>query len=170
VLGIIFSRLYLGAHDLEDVLLGSALGAATLLVFALIKDWAWWREGGLLWHLLLVVLVALVAQLSWPGTAPYYVPLLAGMLLGVLSGYRLEVRKLDFHAPAQFWRRALVAVIGCAAFLLLQMLLKKLQPLLGLDPFFWQSLSGVLMGLFIAALVPWLMVRGRLLPARHTTA
>lgn len=165
VSGIIFSRLYLGAHDLEDVLLGSALGAVTLLLFALAKDWAWWREGSLLWHLLLVVAVALAAQLSWPGTAPYYVPLLAGMLIGVLSGYRLEVRMLDFRAPLQFWRRALVAVLGCAAFLLFQVLLKKLQPLLGLDPFLWQMLSGLLMGLFIAVLMPRLLVLGRLLPA-----
>ena len=170
VLGIIFSRLYLGAHDLEDVLLGSALGAVTLLVFALVKDWLWWREANLLWHLLLVVVVAVAAQLGWPGSAPHYVPLLAGMLVGVLSGYRLEVRRLDFQAPHQAWRRALVALLGCGAFLLFQALLKKLEVALMLNPLLWQSLRGVSMGLFIALLVPWSLVRARLLPSAKTTA
>ena len=170
VLGIIFSRLYLGAHDLEDVLLGSALGGVTLLVFALVKDWAWWREANLFWHLLLVVGVAVALQLGWPGSAPLYVPLLAGMLVGVLGGYRLEVRRLDFQVPTQIWRRALVAVLGCAAFLLFQILLKKFELALGLEPLVWQSLRGLLMGLFIALLIPWLMVRCRLLPAARATA
>ena len=170
VLGIIFSRLYLGAHDLEDVLLGSALGGVSLLVFALVKDWVWWREVNLLWQLLLVLAIALFAQLNWPGTAPYYVPMLAGMLVGVLVGHWLEVRSLDFQAPVHAWRRALVALLGCAAFLLLQVLLKKLEVPLGLDPLVWQSLRGVLMGLFIAALMPWLLVRARLLPASRTSA
>ena len=165
VLGIIFSRLYLGAHDLEDVLLGSALGAVTLLVFALVKDWAWWRQANLFWHLLLVIGVALAAQLSWPGAAPAYVPLLAGMLVGVLLGYRLEGQRIGFHVRTQAWRRGLTALLGCGAFLLFQVLLKKVEAVLGLEPLLWQSLRGVLMGLFIALLMPWLLVRMRLLPA-----
>jgi glycerophosphoryl diester phosphodiesterase len=170
VLGIIFSRLYLGAHDLEDVLLGAALGGVTLLLFALVRHRAWWREANLAWHLLLVVGVAVAAQLGWPGTAPHYVPLLAGMLVGVLSGYRLEVRTLDFQVPARVWRRALVALLGCAAFLLFQALLKRLETALGLEPLLWQSLRGVLMGWFIALLMPWLLVRGRLLLAGRAPA
>lgn len=168
VLGIIFSRLYLGAHDLEDVLLGSGLGGVTLLVFALVKDWAWWRQGNLAWHLLLVLGVALVAQLGWPGVAPAYVPLLGGMLVGVLLGYGLEGKYIGFHGQTEAWRRGLTALLGCAAFLLFQLLLKQVEAVLSLEPLLWQSLRGVLMGLFIALLMPWLLVRSRLLPAAAT--
>lgn len=166
VLGIIFSRLYLGAHDLEDVLGGAALGGLTLAVFAGVKDWSWWRTAHPLWHLLLVLGVALLFQLAWPGTAPHYVPLLAGMLMGVLLGYRLEVAWLDYHAQVAVWRRGLAALLGGAGFLGVQVALKWLGTQLGLQPLLWQGLRGVLMGLFVALLMPWLLVRLRLLGAR----
>jgi glycerophosphoryl diester phosphodiesterase len=165
VLGIVFSRLYLGAHDLEDVLLGSALGAVTLVLFALVKDWAWWRSANPFWHLLLIIAVAMLAQFGWQGVAPDYVPLLAGMLVGVVIGYWLEGRHIAFHARTEAWRRGLAAILGCAAFLVFQSLLKQFGLVLALDPLLWQSLRGLVMGLFIAALMPWLLVRMRLLPA-----
>jgi membrane-associated phospholipid phosphatase len=54
--GIIFSRLYLGAHDIEDVLGGALLGAATLLLFEFTRRWSGWREAHAGWHLGLIAL------------------------------------------------------------------------------------------------------------------
>ena len=159
--GIIFSRLYLGAHDVEDVLGGSLLGIATLLLFERVRHWAWWREAHELWHAALILLAFLAAWLSWPGQAPSYVPLLAGMMLGVLVGYR----RLAFCAEVTLWRRMAAAVLGALGFILLQQGLKLLGDAWPLDPLGWQGLRGVAMGLFVAWLMPWLLVRGGLLKA-----
>lgn len=161
VAGIIFSRLYLGAHDVEDVLGGSLLGLATLLLFAQVRHWSWWREGHELWHAGSVLLVFLVAWLSWPGVAPSYVPLLAGMMLGVLVGYR----RMAFSAEVAVWRRLLAAALGAVAFVLLQKGLKLAGAAWPLDPLAWQGLRGLVMGLFVAGLMPWLLVRLGLLKA-----
>jgi glycerophosphoryl diester phosphodiesterase len=94
------------------------------------------------------------------------VPLLAGMLVGVLLGYWLEGRLLDFHARTHWWRRLLAALLGALAFIALQSALKWLGTQLAWPDLLWQSVRGLLLGGFVAALMPWLLVRLRLLPAR----
>lgn len=167
-LGVCLSRLYLGAHDVEDVLVGAALGGATLLLFARVKDWAFWSEAPVVWPLAAVLLLTSASLALWPGqaVAPDYVPLLAGLLLGVGAGYRLERRWLGFAATLAPWRRIVAGVLGAVGFLLLQKLLKLLGAQLALEPLYWHGLRGVLMGLFVALLMPWLLVKLRLLTAQ----
>jgi hypothetical protein len=89
--------------------------------------------------------------------------LLAGLLIGVIAGHWQEERLLGFRAPAVLWRRGLVALVGLAAFLLLQLLLKWLEAALGLAPMLWQGLRGLLLGGFVGWLMPWLLLRAGLL-------
>jgi membrane-associated phospholipid phosphatase len=154
VLAIMFSRLYLAAHDLEDVLGGGLIGAAMLLLFAQIKDWRCWSANYLPCHLGLIVAVGVLSFVTWPGTPPSYIPLLAGMLMAVLLGNAW----LPFATPTLLWPRGLVALLGSLAFIGVQLGLKQLEPLLGLEPLVWQGLRGLLMGLFVGLVMPWLLI------------
>ncbi|MEK1908494.1 MAG: phosphatase PAP2 family protein [Pseudomonas sp.] len=169
-LGVCLSRLYLAAHDVEDVLVGALLGGATLLVFARLKGLAWWPAAHVGWHVLSIVLVGAVSLVLWPGEAPDYVPLFVGLLAGAVVGWRVERRLLDFSAALPLWRRVLAAVLGALGFILLQKLLKVLEVQLGLQPMAWQVLRGALMGLFVTLAMPWLLVRMRVLVARTACA
>lgn len=164
VLAIMFSRLYLAAHDLEDVLGGGLIGAAMLVLFAPIKDWRCWSARYLPWHLGLIAAVALLSFWTWPGTPPSYIPLLAGMLIGVLLGNA----QLPFATPVLLWQRGVVALTGSVAFIAVQLGLKQLEPLLGLEPLLWQGVRGLVMGLFVALLLPWLLINAHLLVVRRS--
>jgi purine-cytosine permease-like protein len=83
------------------------------------------------------------------------------MLVGVLFGYR----NLAFSAEVAVWRRVAAAVLGALAFILLQKGLKLLGDAWPWEPLAWQGLRGLAMGLFVAWLMPWLLVRAGLLAA-----
>lgn len=166
-LGVCLSRLYLAAHDIEDVLVGALLGAATLVIAARVQHLGWWREAHVGWHVLGVLAVFGTSLALWPhGEAPDYVPLFAGLLCGAAVGWRLEQRWLDFGTAVPAWRRGLAALLGALAFILLQKGLKWLELQLGLPPVAWQGLRGLIMGLFVVLAMPWLLVKARLLSAR----
>jgi len=168
-LGVILSRLYLGAHDLEDVLAGAALGALTLIVFRHIKDRQWRWQTQPLWSLLLIAAVTAAALYSWPdkGVAPEYIPTLAGWMAGGVIGSCYEEHLLGFSAPPQWWRRALAAAAGIAAFIALQKILKLLGAAFPFAPLPWKVSQGLIIGLFITWPVPWLLVKLRLATRRH---
>ncbi|WAF86672.1 phosphatase PAP2 family protein [Metapseudomonas otitidis] len=162
VAGILFSRLYLGAHDIEDLLGGSVLGLATLGLFALARRWRFWREGPALAHLALVVAVSAAFALTWRGEPPSYVPLLAGLMLVVIIGYR----RVGFSVAVPLWRRVTAAVLGALAFIGLQWGLKHTGLALHLEGPAWQAFRGLAIGTFVAVLAPWVLVRlGLLAPA-----
>ncbi|MBO3273816.1 phosphatase PAP2 family protein [Pseudomonas schmalbachii] len=165
-LGVSLSRLYLAAHDVEDVLVGAALGGVTLLVFARIKDWALWNKANLALPVGLAVLAGVASVALWPGKAPEYVPMFVGLLVGAGLGFRIERQTIDFGVEVAVWKRALAAVIGSVAFLLFQKGLKAVGAQLPLEPLYWQALRGLSMGLFITLVMPWVLVKMRLL-SRH---
>ena len=108
--------------------------------------------------------MALLSFLTWPGTPPSYIPLLAGMLIGVLLGNA----QLPFATPVLLWQRAVVALIGSVAFIAVQLGLKQLEPLIGLEPLLWQGVRGLVMGLFVGLLLPWLLISAHLLVVRRS--
>ena len=162
--GVILSRLYLAAHYEIDVLIGALLGGLTLTAFVQIKDRRWFWQVNPLWRVALVVLGMAVTMATWPrgGTAPDYVPLLGGWLLGGIVGLHFETRILGFSVSPILLRRALAAVLGVVCFIALQKCMAIIGAHVEIFPFVWNVTKGVVDGIFVALLMPWLLAKMKL--------
>jgi membrane-associated phospholipid phosphatase len=169
-LGVMASRMYLGVHDLEDVLAGAILGGISLLVFEQVRQRQWRWQTSIGWNLVLIALATGVALLTWPGTAPEYIPTLAGWLAAAAWSLQIEKRHIGFTAPTVLWRRVAVGLLGAACFLGEQKLLKLTGTHLTLQALLWALLKGVVSGVFVSLLMPWVFCQLRLAPKILPTA
>lgn len=161
-LGIMASRLLLGVHDLEDVTIGAAIGLGTLLVFEQVRQRNWhWQvhpsSAGLM-----VLAVTALALSTWPGNAPDYVPMLAAWLIVATWALHVDDAYLDYAAPRAWRLQLLMAVLGTAAFLAEQKLLKAVLLAWPLAPAAAAALKGAASALFVSLLMPWVFLRLRL--------
>ncbi len=168
-LAVMFSRLYLGVHDLEDVLVGAALGGSSLLVFERLRHWPWLTERAVGWHVALIAAGTLLALAAWPGGAPpTYIGLTATWLAVATWGRLWERAHVGFAVPTALPRKIVLALLGTAAFVLEQKALKgiatllPLQQLTPMQALLWPAVQGLANGLFVVLLMPWLFVRMRL--------
>lgn len=164
-LGVIVSRLYLGVHDLEDVLVGAALGATSLVVFERLRHRRWAWQTSVVWSVITIAAVTALVLMNWPGTAPEYIPTLAGWLAAATWSLQWDQRHIGYQPPTVVWRRVAVGLVGAACFLGEQKFLKFVAPYWPLDPMLWAFTKGVVSGLFVSLLMPWLVLRLRLSPA-----
>lgn len=167
---VMVSRLYLGVHDLEDVLIGAALGGASLFVFEWLRPRARIDSVWLQWTLIFGITG--LALLAWPSgaRAPDYTGLLPGWMAAVAWSQPLEARHIGMQAPANWARRLGVVVLGIACFYAEQKLLKALGTYWAWDTLSWNFVKGVANGLFVALAMPWLLCKTKLSPSRLTIA
>ena len=138
-----FSRMYVGVHTPEDVLVGSAIGLG--LCFA-VYPFVYKKDGKLFpWLMGFMVLLAFgylafVELYSFPadvdmhnltsGTENAYT--LLGALLGLIPVYIVDRKWLNFSTKAVWWVQIIKIVAGLAIVLVLKSLLKDpLNMLLG---------------------------------------
>lgn len=162
-----FSRLYLGVHTLQDVLVSLLIGALLLLVttrlFALIeKNPA--KDGLFLIAILFIAAVSAAFLLlkSYPEGTPAALKADGMKALGAITGAALgvfwEVRKIRFDVKAPLWINLLKLMVGLVFVLILK---SALKPLLN-DAFgelFGNFLRYVLLLFWIFGLYPFLFTK-----------
>lgn len=154
-LGVMVSRMYLGVHDFEDVLVGAALGAVSLLLFERIRHQQWLWQRSVKVSIAVIATVTVCTLLSWPGTAPEYIPTLAGWLIAASWCLDFDKRHMGFTPPSALWRRVLLGVVGALCFMGEQKLLKLAGTQLSLDPALWALIKGLVNGAFVSLVIPW---------------
>jgi glycerophosphoryl diester phosphodiesterase len=114
VAGICFSRLYLGVHDVEDVLGGIGIGLISLLIFIFltIKRFEWWHNLNPVWQVLAIMLIEAFLFLTWPGKLPGRAIGWGVSLIGFWLGLAIERKQVCFQKHTDLWRVLASGVVG----------------------------------------------------------
>ncbi|UCG23697.1 MAG: phosphatase PAP2 family protein [Chloroflexota bacterium] len=186
------SRVYLGVHDIEDVVIGFLLGVTVLIGYGLWnRHFAARFNNRILGQRLLIavsvpiVLAAIYVVLLLLLEAPQWPPHLEafaeaaerqswedaatafGLLLGLSIGFVMEISRVRFMVEGAIWRRAVRYVIGLVVALVLWRglgaLLPEDPPALGLP---LRIIRYFVVALWVSYYAPWFFVRFNLANAR----
>lgn len=175
--GVIFSRLYLGVHDLDDVVTGAILGFITLGIFAWLvseRIIAFIRKlpAGFEFAVIIVSIPAL--WLIWPnGENPGPIAGVLFLLLGWFAGAALDKKAAPEkpQLPA-WWLQILMAIGGTLGLFALRFAATRLAEAAGLS----HPVTGLgvlaLLGFYATGIAPWIFRKlGLMRPGpRHAMA
>lgn len=192
ILLMALSRIYLGVHDLEDVVAGIILGGAVLLGYALWNRYlaARFNNRILGQRLLIAIMVPTILAIVYigalwlleaPSTPPDFDVLVDaaerrswedssaafGLLLGLSIGFVMEISRVRFMVDGAIGRRALRYIVGIVVALGLWLGLDALipdEPLALMVPL--RVANHVILALWISYYAPWAFVRLGLADAR----
>ncbi|MFO7962703.1 MAG: phosphatase PAP2 family protein [Desulfobacterales bacterium] len=164
VAGICFSRLYLGVHDVADVIGGFVIGSVLLIFFIHV-----YRSGILRRHmrspvrqLMGITGIEAVFFLTWPQGAPPSAVGYGLFLLGFWAGTVLDLKRLQFEKHADFRAVAASGLLGILAFFMLNKMLVGFTNNLESAGVYLLIFQSIFMGAFVTAFAPWIFQRLRL--------
>ncbi len=186
------SRVYLGVHDLEDVVVGIFLGVLILIGYYFWQSYMAVKFANRILgqRLLVAVLIPLSLAIIYAivllllGRPDYQVPWVDridvaenksyrdfatafGLLVGLGIGFILEVSRIRFMVEGPFWKRMVRYLLGLGVTILLWMGLGSFipdEPLILSVPL--SILLSIVGGLWVSFYAPWLFVRLQLADAR----
>jgi membrane-associated phospholipid phosphatase len=159
VVCISFSRLYLGVHDIEDIVMGLSLGVICLYFFRWTESASWdrWHHANWLVRIGVVLVVVAMIIYEWPHGPNTWILQTGGMLFGWFLGAVVERRFLGYRPSGELWRLVLSCVIGVASVSLLFLIKKYLggnkpSPSISLMPFATATFLGAHITLVLPSL------------------
>jgi membrane-associated phospholipid phosphatase len=165
VASVCLSRLYLGVHDVEDVIAGVALGLATLVVFkALLADeFQGWRDINPGIQIAIILALHPVLYFLWPDPkGPGQVASLGGFLIGWLAGFLLAKHRWNVARHENIVIAVVAAVLGMVGVIATFLYLGKQLEAMGLPPMAAQWAQSLVIALYVTLLAPLLFRVARL--------
>jgi len=167
--GVSFSRLYLGVHDVDDVLIGAALALATLAVFAWMTrphtTTARALRGAPVAQLMIVLALVPVVWALWPtavvaadravhaGPAPTLTVMF--LLAGWLAGMAMDMRLAPVRAgSARWWQRCLIAILGVTVLFMLRWAIERTGAAMGVPDPVTGFVGAAILGFYMTGLAP----------------
>jgi glycerophosphoryl diester phosphodiesterase len=158
VAGICMSRLYLGVHDVEDVLGGLAFGLTGLAVFIYLnsKKKHWGKSLTPAGQLGAIAVIVALLVFTWPGTLPSSPIGYAVFLMGFWIGVVME-QKWVFFKKSPDWRKVIASgVVGIFVLMAFNKGLAQAAVIMETRKSLILLTQSFIMGMYITGFAPWL--------------
>ena len=160
IVTISFSRIYLGVHDVADVVGGIIIGL--FLIYALTVllsskgEWLWNQSN---WkHLLIYSTLILLFYLVWPIEESRIVALALGsLIIGFWLGQKIDEEYFSFKSPEKLLIKMLSSTIALVGFIQINNLLEQTLEVLQLNHNIEAIVSSLILGLYISIIAPFVL-------------
>jgi membrane-associated phospholipid phosphatase len=155
--GISFSRLYLGVHDVEDVLGGAIIAVITLFAYrwTFTGQFNWWRSLPFTARLGAFVIVLGLIMVLWPGGAGPQAAV-GGFFLAWYIGAEFDRDVIRYAPGPGWWRRVAAVVLGVVGVMALFRGLTHFQEAVAPDSALLAAIDGLIVGGAVVVLFPML--------------
>ncbi|MCP3922183.1 MAG: phosphatase PAP2 family protein [Desulfobacterales bacterium] len=168
--GICFSRLYLGVHDVEDILGGIALGFVTLILLYFLKTdrFKWLKTIPPVCQLLILIAVEVNIFITWPGKTPNVYYGFGTILVGFCVGVIIDQKGIHYQKHSKILRQVIAGFIGVLGLVVLR---KGMS--LAVNNFIPDNLTvnivqAFIVGLYMTAIAPWFLIKVKLASQKVT--
>ena len=160
-----FSRLYLGVHDIMDVVGGAIIGLLSLLFLEQLSNekGKWIRNLSSIKHFFIYIIFLSLLMLLWPSKDGEIIVLgLGGLIIGFWLGQKIDSTFLNYAQPKNIYLKILSSVIAVVGFVALNNQLEKLFGFIQFNNNFEIAFSSLILGLYITIIAPTILFYLRL--------
>ena len=160
IASISFSRIYLGVHDIADVISGIIFGIVSLVLLEqlLSNKGRWLRELNKTWHFLIYLIFFALAYTAWPLEENNLVALALGALvIGFWLGKIMDEKYFNFQNPDNIVLKITFVGLAIVGFIQLNAYVENLFNIINIGHNIEAIISSLLLGFYISFIAPFIL-------------
>ena len=160
IASISFSRIYLGVHDIADVISGIIFGIVSIILLEqLLSDRGkWLRELNKTWHFFIYIILFFLTYVFWPLEENSLTALALGALvIGFWFGRILDEEYFHFTNQDNIVLKIIFVVLAVIGFILLNIFVENLFDITSIGHSIEAIISSLILGFYISFIAPFIL-------------